>query len=107
MRLTEAESMPRYTFTGDEPQHYPQYLDVGGDEPKALVAEPGGTYDIAQVEGLTAPAVDELGDPIVDEGSQVQAPVVLAMPPDDRWTEPKSKSKYAKGGVVTEPSEES
>lgn len=88
--------MPRYTYTGDEPQTYPQYLDVGGEVPRVLVAEPGQTYDIAQVEGFTVPGE------AADDGSHGMVETKLAMPPDDRWSEPKApaKSKFAKGGGV-------
>lgn len=90
--------MARFTYTGDEPQHYPQYLDVGGGESGALVAEPGGTYDIRQVEGLTVPGEpDEDGNPTVVE-------VKLAMPPDDRWTPEKTTKARP---VRAETSEES
>jgi hypothetical protein len=98
--------VPRFTYTGDEPQTYPQYLDA--EKGTALVAKPGETYDIVQVEGLTTPAEDEIGDPVIENGAQVQAPVELAMPPDGRWVEARSeskraKSKYAEGGEVRGP----
>jgi hypothetical protein len=72
--------MPQYTFTGDQSQTYPQYLDVGGESVSTLVAEPGGTYDIAQADGLTAPGeLDKDGNPTEPVGLK------LPMPPDDRW----------------------
>jgi hypothetical protein len=74
--------MPRYVYAGDEPQTYPQYLNA--ETGTTLVAEPGESYDITQVEGLTVPGDnDEDGNPTVVEPK-------LAMPPDGRWTEVKA-----------------
>lgn len=72
--------MPRYVYNGAEPQTYPQYLDAG--KGTTLVAEPGGTYDVAQVEGHTVP-----GEPD-EKGGSPAVEVALAMPPDGRWSEP-------------------
>lgn len=77
--------MARYTYTGSEQQVYPQYLDA--EKGTTLVADPGGTYDVAQVEGLTAP-----GEPDEDGGSQ-PVELKLAMPPDDRWKPARAKQK--------------
>lgn len=72
--------MPRYVYNGAEPQTYPQYLDVG--KGTTLVADTGGTYDVAQVEGLTAPGEQD------ERGGSLAVEVKLAMPPDGRWSEP-------------------
>lgn len=87
--------MPKFTYTGSEPQTYPQYLDAGKNT--TLVAEPGETYDIAQVDGLTVPGEnDEDGNPTVVE-------VKLAMPPDDRWTADKpTKTRPARAETSEE-----
>lgn len=62
----------KYTFGGDRPVTYAEYLDT--ETQSTLVAEPGGTYDIAQAAGITRP----------DKKGEHQA-VTLPMPPDDRW----------------------
>jgi len=59
----------RFTFTGEAPQVYPQYLDV--EQGRTLVAEPGRTYDIAPADGQGA----------------------LPMPPDGRWAKPSKEGK--------------
>lgn len=53
-----------YTFTGETPRTYPTYLDVTGDRPKTLDAEPGKTYAIeaaaGQPDGVPVPPDDGL-----------------------------------------------
>jgi hypothetical protein len=78
----------RYTYGGGEPQTYPQYLDAA--KGTTLVAEPGQTYDVAQVEGLTVPGAPDKA------GATSPVEVKLPMPPDDRWTAPKSSVRAAR-----------
>jgi hypothetical protein len=75
----------RYQFTGDAAQVYPQYLDV--EKGTTLVAEPGQTYDIRQVEGLTVPG------PNTEDGTATAVEVKLAIPPDDRWSPEKPPTR--------------
>lgn len=53
-----------YTYTGDVERTYPTYLDVTGDRPKTLDAEPGKTYAIeaaaGQPDGTPVPPDDGL-----------------------------------------------
>lgn len=86
--------MPRYTFGGAEPQTYPQYLDV--DKGTTLVAEPGGTHDVAQVEGLTVP-----GEPD-SKGATRSVEMTLPMPPDDRWTAEPSRTRASRRETTEE-----
>lgn len=72
----------KFTFGGESTTTYAEYIDA--DRQSTLVAEPGGTYDVAQAAGVTRP----------DEKGEHQA-VKLPMPPDDRW-------KKAAAGTPTE-----
>lgn len=63
----------KYTFSGPTEQVYPQYLDVA--EGHTLCAQPGGTYEIAQADGLIFPD---------GKGGFVDA--VMPMPPDEQWS---------------------
>ena len=69
----------KHTYTGDERQEYPQYLDA--EHGRTLVAEPGEAYEIVPVDGHTAPG------PLDDEGQPSEAvPISLPVPPaDGRW----------------------
>lgn len=61
------------TFNGDAITTYAEYIDAG--QARTLVAEPGGTYDIAPAAGHARE---------------------LPMPPDGRWTPVKASAKSKK-----------
>jgi hypothetical protein len=61
------------TFHGDGETTFAEYIDTA--KGSTLVAEPGGTYDIA-------PAAGHVRE--------------LPMPPDDRWTPAKAPTKSTK-----------
>lgn len=82
--------MPKFTYAGPVEQVFPQYIDKA--KGSTLVAEPGETYDIEQVAGLTVPgAPDEDGSPQLVE-------LELAMPPDDNWKPAASLKKTKENG---------
>ena len=66
--------MPRYTYTGDAEQPYPQYLDAG--KGTTLVAVPGTSYDVTPAEGW-----DDMPVP----------------PRDGRWTDDKPAAVPRRG----------
>lgn len=71
--------MPKYTFTGSVEQVFPSHIDkaTGG----TLVAEPGKTYDIKQVDGLTVP-----------DGKGGLCELELPMPPTDDFKPAKASA---------------
>lgn len=69
--------MPRFTYRGDAPVLFSQYLDVSDpDKPATLRAEPGRTYEIRQADGYEA----------IQPDGQFE-PLELPMPPDGDWGE--------------------
>lgn len=66
-------STVKYRFGGDATVTYAEYIDA--EQASTLVAEPGGTYDIA-------PAAGHVRE--------------LPMPPDGRWTPAKAPTKKTK-----------
>lgn len=48
--------MGRYSYTGDDERVYPGYRDVGAGT--TLVAEPGGSYEIAAPDEAPVPPPD-------------------------------------------------
>ena len=63
----------KHVFHGDVTTTYAEYIDA--EHERTLVAEPGGTYDIAPARGHVRE---------------------LPMPPDDRWTPAKAPAKSKK-----------
>lgn len=75
--------MSRHTYTGTAEQVYSDYLDLA--KGSTLVAEPGGTYDIAG-------APRELPNA---DGEHV--PIELPVPPSDgNWADPEPAAKPKK-----------
>lgn len=78
----------RYTYRGDAPVLFSQYLDVTDPEhPTTLTAEPGKTYEIKQADGYE----------VIQPDGQFE-PQELPIPPSDDWEaadKPAPKAKQA------------